>query len=55
MLYAEISKKQQEHWRVAAGFVYEDIRDKEHFLAYPGHIEGTYYSVYYVKNVTAIH
>lgn len=54
MLYAEISKKQQEHWKVTGSFIYEDTKDKEHLLSYPGHIKGTYYSVYYLKNATAI-
>lgn len=49
MLYTEISKEQQKHWRTSEGFFYEDITPQSHFLGYPSHLQGTYYGVYYVK------
>lgn len=54
ILYGEISEKQKKHWKIPEDFFYEDIKHQEHFLTHPNHIEGTYYSVFYVKNATSI-
>ena len=54
ILYGEISEKQKKHWKISEDFFYEDIKHQEHFLRHPNHIEGTYYSVFYVKNATSI-
>ncbi|HIJ64948.1 MAG TPA: PQQ-like beta-propeller repeat protein [Candidatus Hydrogenedentes bacterium] len=54
VLYAELSEEQKRRWKVPDDFFYEDIAQKAHFLGYPAHDEGTYYSVFYVKNAVAI-
>ena len=54
MLYAEISEAQKKVWKVPNDFFYEDITPQAHYLGYPSHLEGTYYAVYYVKDVTSI-
>jgi outer membrane protein assembly factor BamB len=54
ILYAELTDKQKQNWRVPQDFFYEDIPVQPHYLGYPSHDEGTYYAVYYIKNATAI-
>jgi len=55
ILYAQISPEQQKLWKVSDDFHYEDIEPQAHYLGYPAHYKGTYYSVFYVKNATKIH
>ncbi|MHB9027345.1 MAG: NHL repeat-containing protein [Candidatus Latescibacterota bacterium] len=40
------------HWQ--PGTTYKDYEEKPYFLGAPGHKQGTYYSVVYVKGVTKI-
>ena len=54
VLYAKITPEQQKYWKTGPGFAYEDIVEQPYYISFPGHIEGTYYSVYYVKNATLI-
>lgn len=54
ILYAELSEEQRKHWKVPADFYYADTEPRDHYLDYPSHDKGTYYSVYYVKNATSL-
>ena len=54
VLYAEPTEKQRKQWRVPEDFVYEDIGHQPYVVGYPGHIKGTYYSVFYLPNATEI-
>lgn len=52
VLYAHITPEQQKFWKVNKDFSYKDIEEQKQYLSYPNHIDGTFYAVYYVKNVT---
>lgn len=54
VLYANITPAQQKYWKVAPDFSYRDIEEQPYYLSFPGHIKGTYYSVFYVKNATKL-
>jgi hypothetical protein len=54
ILYAELSPEQRKHWKAPDDFYYEDTEPRDHYLDYPSHDKGTYYSVYYVKNATSL-
>jgi len=54
ILYAEITPEQRKHWKVSKDFEYEEIEEQAHFKGYPTLDEGTFYSVYYVKNATRL-
>ncbi len=54
ILYGGISPRQQKLWKVSDDFFYEDITKQPYYLGFPSHYKGTFYSVYYVKNATAI-
>ena len=54
ILYAELTKEQQEKMSVSEDFEYKDIEDQPYYLGYPSHDEDTFYSVYYVKGATSI-
>ncbi|MHB9029515.1 MAG: NHL repeat-containing protein, partial [Candidatus Latescibacterota bacterium] len=54
VLYASITPAQQKFWKVSRDFSYKDIQEQPYYISYPGHIKGTYYAVYYVKNATKI-
>ena len=51
VLYAEIPHQQQAQWKVPEDFFYQDITARDHFVGFPAHRKGTFYAVYYVKNV----
>ena len=55
VLYAKITEKQQKHWKVTPDFEYSDIENRPYYRGFPAHNEGTYYSVFYVKNATDMH
>ena len=52
ILYAKISPEQFKLTRRSKDFHYADIEPLPFYLGYPQHYEGTYYSVFYVKNAT---
>jgi len=54
VLFCHMSEEQQKHWKVSADFSYEDIEPRPYYLGYPAHHKGTYYSVYCLRNATAI-
>ena len=54
ILYAKISPEQFKLTRRSKDFHYADIEPLPHYLGYPQHYKGTYYSVFYVKNATKI-
>ncbi|MCA9415053.1 MAG: PQQ-like beta-propeller repeat protein [Candidatus Omnitrophica bacterium] len=54
ILYAELTKEQQEKMSVSEDFEYKDIEEQPYYLGYPAHDEDTFYSVYYVKGATSI-
>ena len=54
ILYAEITPEQRKHWKVSKDFEYVEIKEQAHFKGYPTLDEGTFYSVYYVKNATKL-
>ena len=54
VLYAEIPHQQQAQWKVPEDFFYQDITARDHFVGFPAHRKGTYYAVYYVKNIVDI-
>lgn len=53
-LYLKLTPQQQKlaHWQ--PGTEYKDYQEKPHFLGAPYHKKGTYYSVVYIKNATAV-
>lgn len=54
ILYAKMTPEQFKLSRRSADFYYKDIEPLPHYLGYPQHYEGTWYSVFYVKNATKI-
>jgi hypothetical protein len=54
ILYAKMSPRQFERTRRSRDFHYADIEPQPHYLAYPQHYTGTWYSVFYIKNATTI-
>jgi len=54
VLYAHITKEQQEHWRITEDFEYDELRTRPYYRGFPAHREGTFYSVYCVRNATSI-
>ncbi len=54
ILYAEISEAQKKLWKTPDNFFYEDIESKPYYLGYPKHDKNTFYTVFYLKNATAI-
>ena len=54
VLYAHPDSAQFKMFKRSAGFKYEDIESQSHYIGYPNHTEGTYYSVYYIKHATRI-
>ncbi len=54
ILYAQLSEEQRKSWMVPDDFYYEDIEPQAHYKGYPSYDEGTFYSVYYVRNATSL-
>jgi hypothetical protein len=55
ILYAKMTPRQFELSRRSKDFYYKDIEPLPHYIGYPQHYKGTWYSVFYVKNATKIH
>jgi hypothetical protein len=54
VLNARITMEQQKHWKVSEDFYYQDIEERPYYVGLPSRQQGTFYSVYYVKNAASI-
>jgi hypothetical protein len=54
ILYAKMTPEQFKISSRSKDFHYTDIESQPYYLGYPQHYEGTWYSVFYVKNATKI-